>query len=59
MIAEPDELDAALDEAKAFVAFLGDAGLLDKGSDDPRVLADHAGLTWRRGGDAVVAATRP
>ncbi len=41
VIAGPDELDAALDEAKAFVAFLGDAGLLDEASDDPGVLADR------------------
>jgi hypothetical protein len=41
VIVEVDELEAVLDEAKAFLAFLDDAGLLDPESDDPRVLADH------------------
>jgi hypothetical protein len=41
VIVEADELDAVLDEAKAFLAFLDDAGLLDPESDDPGGLADH------------------
>ena len=41
VIVEPDELDAVLDEAKAFLAFLDDAGLLDPASDDPVELTDH------------------
>ena len=41
VIVEADELEEVLDEAKAFLAFLDDAGLLDPESDDPRVLADH------------------
>ena len=41
VIVGADELEAVLDEAKAFLAFLDEAALLDSESDDPRVLADH------------------
>ena len=38
---EEDELASVLEEAKAFVAFLAETGLLDPASDDPEVLLDH------------------
>ena len=41
VIVEADELGGVLDEAKAFLAFLDDTGLLDPKSDYPGVLADH------------------
>jgi hypothetical protein len=41
VIVDPDEIDRVLDEAKSFLAFLNDVGLLDPASDDPGGLADH------------------
>lgn len=41
VVVEADELEEVLEEAKAFIAFLYDTGLLDGGSDDPGTLADH------------------
>ena len=38
---EDDELEAVLDEVKAFLAFLDDVGLREPESDAPLVLADH------------------
>lgn len=43
VIAEQDELGEILDEAKAFIAFLAETGLLDPGSDPAAVLVDHLG----------------
>lgn len=41
MIVEPDELDGVLDEARAFIEFLAEAGHLDPDSDDPAILCRH------------------
>ena len=41
MIVEDEELASVLEEAKAFVAFLAETGLLDPASDDPDVLVGH------------------
>jgi hypothetical protein len=51
VIVEDDDLDNVLPEAKAFVSFLSDTGLLDPVSDDPEVLCAHLDrldLSFRR-----------
>ena len=41
MIVEGDDLERLLPEARVFMQFLGDTGLLDSASDDPKVLCSH------------------
>ena len=41
MIVEDDELDDVLEEAKAFISFLAESGLLDHASDPPEHLVEH------------------
>lgn len=43
VMVDPDELDEVLEEARAFVAFLAETGLLDPDSDPPEVLLEHLG----------------
>ena len=41
VIVEDDELDDVLEEAKAFISFLAESGLLDHASDPPEHLVEH------------------
>ncbi|MGH3471293.1 MAG: hypothetical protein ACRDPG_04500 [Nocardioidaceae bacterium] len=41
VIVEDAELDNVIPEAKTFIAFLADSGLLDPASDDPEQLCSH------------------
>jgi len=41
VIVEEEEFASVLEEAKAFVSFLAETGLLDPASNDPEVLLDH------------------
>ena len=41
VIVEANELDDVIEEAKAFISFLADTGLLDPASDDPDALCSH------------------
>jgi len=41
VIAEEEELGGVLAEARAFIAFLAETGLLDPASDEPDVLVEH------------------
>jgi len=41
VVVEADELDNVIPEAKAFISFLADTGLLDPSSDDPDALCSH------------------
>ncbi len=43
VMVEPDELDEVIDEARAFIGFLAETGLLDPDSDPPEVLLEHLG----------------
>jgi hypothetical protein len=43
VMVDPDELDEVLEEARAFVTFLADTGLLDPDSDPADVLLEHLG----------------
>jgi len=43
VMAEPDELDEVLAEARMFLTFLSETGLLDEESEPPDVLVDHLG----------------
>ncbi|MHB8246241.1 MAG: hypothetical protein ACYDGN_12985 [Acidimicrobiales bacterium] len=43
VMVEDDEIDDVLAEARAFVRFLADTGLLDEESDSADVLVDHLG----------------
>lgn len=43
VMVDPDELDDVLEEARAFVTFLADTGLLDPDSDPADVLLEHLG----------------
>lgn len=41
VIVEVDDLDDVIPEARAFISFLADTGLLDPSSDDPNALCSH------------------
>lgn len=41
VIVEPDELDDVLEEARAFISFLAETGLLDRQSDPKEILLRH------------------
>jgi hypothetical protein len=41
VIVEDDELDDVLEEARAFISFLAETGLLDQASDPPERLLEH------------------